>query len=301
MKKLLLILSILILNSNIALATNNLINADWWKTATLDQVKSEIASGADVNTVGTDKTPRGTLRTNVTPLMFALKYGNPSVEVIETLIKAGSNVNAKESTVGFTVLMYAAPYIKNPEIIKVLIKNGLDVNAKDKDGWTALMYAAKFNQNSEISKTLIEAGANKTTYIDGQAIHIIVLAMKGSNNAVVNMLTQDYENEDYEDKVTFEANFEGCLATEQIKYDVESSMSGERKMEAFASQMLNPLGAAMKQPQRSNDCKCIFEIAKLYLGETEYNNVMNAFKQGKYGSSKKALRKAIPAAFMQCF
>ena len=49
MKKLLLILSILMLNSNVALAANNLVSADWWKTATLDKVKAEIANGADVN------------------------------------------------------------------------------------------------------------------------------------------------------------------------------------------------------------------------------------------------------------
>ena len=42
MKKLLLILSILMLNSNVALAANNLVSADWWKTATLDKVKAEI-------------------------------------------------------------------------------------------------------------------------------------------------------------------------------------------------------------------------------------------------------------------
>ena len=95
MKKLLLLLSILILNSNIALAANNLISADWWKKATLEDVKAEIAKGTDVNAPGTDKTKSGYLRTNVTPLVFALKYGNSDPEIIKLLINSGANRKVK--------------------------------------------------------------------------------------------------------------------------------------------------------------------------------------------------------------
>ena len=297
MKKLLLILSILILNSNIALAANNLVNADWWKTATLDKVKAEIANGADVNVAGTDKAGKagnGDLRTNVTPLMFALKYGNSSVEIIETLIKAGANVNAKEQTIGLTPLMYAvecdvnpkiiqtlveagadvnakiesgeskgetalmqaAHWNNNPEVIKALIKAGADVNAKIDKGGTALMVAAAANKNPEVAKVLIDAGADKIAYINNQRIHVVILALAMSNQAVVDLLLQDYKKADYSDKAEFDANFESCLATEQYHQDVKSSMSQQQQLEMFAD---NFFSGGRTQRQMSNDCKCIFK------------------------------------------
>ena len=91
----------------------------------------------------------------------------------------------------------------------------------------------------------------------------------------------------------FETNFEGCLSAEEHMYNTVDAMSVDQK---FAMAFNPTLG-----PKRSRDCQCIFEIAQIYLGDEEFNNVMNAFKQGRRGSSKKALRKAIPAAFVSCF
>lgn len=369
MKKLLLILSILILNSNIALAANNLVNADWWKTATLDKVKAEIANGADLNAAGTDKAGNGDLRTNVTPLMFSLKYGNPSVETIETLIKAGANVNAKEQTLGLTPLIYAVDYNVNPKIIqtlveagadvnaksdgrtalfhaahwnnnpevinalikagadvnakiesgeskggtalmvaaqwnnspevtKALIKAGADVNAKRNDGATALMLAVATNKNSEIAKILIDVGADKMVYINNQRFHVIIGAFAASNQAVVDLLLQDYKKADYSDKAEFDANFESCLATEQYHQDVKSSMSQQQQLEMFAD---NFFSGGRTQRQMSNDCKCIFEVIAAYLGEEKFKKTMADFEQGRYGSAKKTFRTAIPAAFLQCY
>lgn len=336
MKKLLLILSILILNSNVALAANNLVSADWWKTATLDKVKAEIANGADVNAAGTDKAGNGDLRTNVTPLMFSLKYGNPSVETIETLIKAGANVNAKEQTVGLTplmyaaernnnpevtkalikagadvnakfesgeskgetALMYAAHWNNNPEVIKALIKAGADVNAKIDKGGTALMFAVAANKNPEVAKVLIDAGADKIAYRNNQRIHAVILALAMSNQAVVDLLLQDYKKADYSDKAEFDANFESCLATEQYHQDVKSSMSQQQQLEMFAD---NFFSGGRTQRQMSNDCKCIFEVIAAYLGEEKFKKTMADFEQGRYGSAKKTFRTAIPAAFLQCY
>lgn len=335
MKKLLLILSILILNSNIALAANNLVNADWWKTATLDKVKAEIANGADLNAAGTDKAGNGDLRTNVTPLMFSLKYGNPSVETIETLIKAGANVNAKEQTLGLTPLIYAVDYNVNPKIIQTLVEAGADVNAKsdgrtalfhaahwnnnpevinalikagadvnakiesgESKGGTALMVAAAANKNPEVAKVLIDAGADKIAYRNNQRIHVVILALAMSNQAVVDLLLQDYKKADYSDKAEFDANFESCLATEQYHQDVKSSMSQQQQLEMFAD---NFFSGGRTQRQMSNDCKCIFEVIAAYLGEEKFKKTMADFEQGRYGSAKKTFRTAIPAAFLQCY
>ncbi|MBQ7659499.1 MAG: ankyrin repeat domain-containing protein [Alphaproteobacteria bacterium] len=188
MKKFLFILGILILNSSISLAANNLISADWWKTATLDKVKSEIANGADVNAAGTDKAGNGDLRTNVTPLMFALKYGNPSVEVIESLIKAGADVNEKENTIGLTPLIYAVDFNENPKIIQTLIKAGADININDKEGGTALIYAAQFNKNDEVAKSLIKAGANVNAKNNAGATALMVAAGANKNPEIIKSL-----------------------------------------------------------------------------------------------------------------
>ncbi len=257
MKKLLLILSILILNSNIALAANNLVNADWWKTATLDKVKAEIANGADVN--------------------------------------------AKDNE-GLTALILAARMTNNPEVIKALIKAGADVNAKIESGGskggTALMVAAAANKNPEVAKVLIDAGADKIAYRNNQRIHAVILALAMSNQAVVDLLLQDYKKADYSDKAEFDANFESCLATEQYHQDVKSSMSQQQQLEMFAD---NFFSGGRTQRQMSNDCKCIFEVIAAYLGEEKFKKTMADFEQGRYGSAKKTFRTAIPVAFLQCY
>lgn len=164
----------------------NLLNANWWKTATLEKVKQEIANGANVKAKANDRAGQnsdGDLRTNVTPLMFALKYATPSVEIVETLIKAGADVNTKEGVVGLTPLMYAAEKNVNIGIINLLLQNGADVNAKTNDGWTVLMRAAEYNENAEVIKILIDAGANVNAKDDDWTA--LMYAAKNSTNSDV--------------------------------------------------------------------------------------------------------------------
>lgn len=168
----------------------NLLSADWWKTATLEKVKEEIKNGANVNAKGRDKAginSDGDLRTNVTPLMFALKYGNPSLETVQALIDAGADVNAKEGVVGISVLMYAVDDITDLEIIEEILKRGANIEAKDRDGLTPLIRAAKWNTNPAIIETLLKHGAdmNVTTSVkqeSGDILENITILMSAAAN-----------------------------------------------------------------------------------------------------------------------
>ena len=150
MKKLLFLLAVILMHSHMAsAASNNFLNKDWWKTATIEDVKKELKNGANVNAASDNDT---------TALMFAALF-NQNPEVIKTLIDEDADVNAKNKY-GYTALIQAALFNQNPEVIKILINAGADVNAKNKDGSTALMQVALFNQNPEVIKILINAGTD---------------------------------------------------------------------------------------------------------------------------------------------
>jgi len=75
-------------------------------------------------------------------------------EFIESLIKAGANVNSTNN-VGMTPLMEASSF-GHTEIARILIENGADLNARSKyGGYTALQYASRHGHR-DIVKLLIE-------------------------------------------------------------------------------------------------------------------------------------------------
>ena len=87
-----------------------------------------------------------------------VETGTP--QQIQAAIDRGEDVNARDKLLGWTALMYAARFNKNPEVITTLLKAGADVNAKDTDGWTALMWAAWKSQDLRVITTLLKAGAD---------------------------------------------------------------------------------------------------------------------------------------------
>ena len=108
MKKLLFLLAVILMHSHMAsAASNNFLNKDWWKTATLEDVKKELKNGANVNAASDEDT---------TALMHAALF-NQNPEVIKTLIDEGADVNAKSKS-GSTALMQVALFNQNPELIK---------------------------------------------------------------------------------------------------------------------------------------------------------------------------------------
>ena len=82
-----------------------------------------------------------------TPLILAAQQGN--AEVMEPLIKAGADVNAKTGN-GTTPLMFAAAS-GNTDAVKMLLDRGADVNAQESTrGLNASMFAAASDRASVI-------------------------------------------------------------------------------------------------------------------------------------------------------
>jgi ankyrin repeat protein len=92
-----------------------------------------------------------------TPLMYAARF-NRDPAAIEALLDSGAKIEARADD-GSTALMCAAAGNTNPEVISALVKRGAQVDARA-DGWTALMCAAGFNDNPEVVLALLKAGAN---------------------------------------------------------------------------------------------------------------------------------------------
>ncbi len=119
------------------------------ENGTPQDVQAAIDKGLDVNAV--DKEGH-------TLLMHAVNNQNPLV--ITTLLKAGADINAKDTTFGGTALVWASGWNQNPEVVTVLLAAGADINARDNYGRTPLMAAAKDNRNPEVITTLLKAGAD---------------------------------------------------------------------------------------------------------------------------------------------
>ena len=91
-------------------------------------------------------------------LMDAVAIGNS--EVIETHLKAGADIEARNKS-GGTPLLWAARFNSNPEVIEALLKAGANAKAKDEEGKTALDYAKK---NEKIYKTKAYWKLNELQY-----------------------------------------------------------------------------------------------------------------------------------------
>jgi len=168
---------------------------------TPEAIKEAIRAGADVNArVDVDKVlVRPPYRNfgkvlveapswdDGAVLMWAA-FCNENPEVIEVLLDAGAEVNARSNR-GYTALMCAAWRNKNPEVFRVLLEAGADVNARDKTGMTPLILAAIRDDNLEVIRVFLEAGAhvNARTRYDRTAL---MSAAIGSVPEVIHVLLE---------------------------------------------------------------------------------------------------------------
>jgi ankyrin repeat protein len=94
----------------------------------IQAVKHHLAAGVDVNVIYKGQTPLHLAATFRTP-----SIGNQRKEIVELLIAAGADVNAKDE--GGQTPLHKAASGGHKEIVELLIAKGADVNAKISDGF----------------------------------------------------------------------------------------------------------------------------------------------------------------------
>ena len=145
------IISILILLSLASQATaecGNLCKDEWWETATITDLKTELNAGVDIMARDSE---------GATPLHSASIYG--SNEIIQTLLALGADISARNEC-DSTPLHFAASR-GTVETIQALLDGGADIMALEADGWTPLHRAATcFDCASENIRLLLDSGAS---------------------------------------------------------------------------------------------------------------------------------------------
>lgn len=91
-----------------------------------------------------------------TPLMAAVAKPD-NLEIITLLLKDRPNLNLKSQRTGYTALMGAAKYNRNPEVFAALLNAGADIRIRDNEGRSALDYARDAG-NSVAITALVKAG-----------------------------------------------------------------------------------------------------------------------------------------------
>ena len=107
--------------------------------------------------------------------------------MIDILLNAGANIEAKCTNYSFTPLLVAIQNNQNLATEK-LLQRAANINAKDKDGNTTLHFAA-ITGNEIIGRKLIEMGVNVNA-MDNQGITPLYLAKYCKHPNVVNLLKQ---------------------------------------------------------------------------------------------------------------
>ncbi len=151
MKKVLIMLSVMIASSVLHAADHPFLSRNFWKNATIQEVKAHLEEGLNVNQPTSD---------GLTPLSFAaMENQNPAI--IELLIQTGAVIEPLEAPFGWTPLFLAAMSNPNPEVIEMLVKHGADVNQRCQGiSSTPLIDAVVHNPNPDIAMTLLKNGAN---------------------------------------------------------------------------------------------------------------------------------------------
>lgn len=127
---------------------NPLLNPDFWKTATIQDVKTALDSGANIH---------ARIDNGMVPLHFAAAFSKIP-ETLALLLKQGADIEARETT-NSTALHIAAGWSDTPEVVALLLERGANTEARDQNGWTPLHIATR-NSKPRIVALLLKRGAD---------------------------------------------------------------------------------------------------------------------------------------------
>ena len=109
------------------------------------------------------------------PLLFASQMGH--IDVMQTLMDAGADVNQVEGTYYISSLFTAAMH-NHPRAIALLVRNGGDVNLAISDGSTPLFIAAQQGQKEAVIALLVAKAAVNQARNEG-AGPVFIAAQEG--------------------------------------------------------------------------------------------------------------------------
>ena len=137
-------------------------------------VEEALSRGAD---------PNGRVYGDKAPIVIA--YENRFMDVVDTLINAGANVNTKDRE-GQSLLLLAAK-AEDTKNAKYFINLGADINAATPQGFTPLHFAAK-NGDVDLVNALLGRNDCIVDPINNEQKTPYHLAMMGNHNEVANEL-----------------------------------------------------------------------------------------------------------------
>lgn len=134
------------------------------------------ASAAMVETLlNAGANPNAARQTGETPLMTCARTGNANA--VNALLAAGADVQAKESSLGQTALMWAVAE-QHLAVVRTLIDHGADVRARSNSGFTPLMFAARTG-DLDTARLMLARGADvNETASDGSSV-LTVATVRG--------------------------------------------------------------------------------------------------------------------------
>ena len=129
-----------------------------------------------------------------TPLMFASAYNTP--ELVQFLISKGANIKAKAYIQDLNALHIASLFNPKPDVINTLLDAGMDIEAKTENDYTPLLLAATDNRNLEVVGRLAELGAEKSALDDKgrTALKIVEARVHGEGDAY-NRISDNLNNQ----------------------------------------------------------------------------------------------------------
>ena len=105
-------------------------------------------------------------------------------EIVEILIKAGSDINYKNYYGNSAILVIDKNNI--PEILQLLIDNGANINDTNNDGWTTLHYFCRDNQEKAV-RILLDRKAD-INIINNEGWTALMLSVNNNNDTITELL-----------------------------------------------------------------------------------------------------------------